>query len=485
MAGKSIKKNYLYNLAYQILLVLVPLVTTPYVSRVLGADGIGEFSYASSIAAYFVILATLGTTTYGQREISYSQNNITERSIVFYENLLIRICSTILSCIAYCVFMKYTNNFTPLVAVLTFNVVAVALDISWFFQGMEEFGKVVGRNFIFKLLSVAFIFLFVRSRDDLVVYAFGISAIAVIGNISMFPYLSKYVVRVPISEIRPLRRFPTIISLFIPTIAIQVYTVLDKTMIGLLTANPAQNGYYEQSQKIATLTLTLVTSLGIVMVPRIGSLFSSGNKDKVEYYMQRSYRFVWFLALPLAFGLSAAADNLVPWFFGPGFDEVIPLLKVFSLQIVAIGINNVTGIQYLIPVGKQNIFTKSVCIGAVANLALNLLLIPRYAALGAAVASVAAESIIAIYQLVVVRKEINVRNVLKSSLRYLFASVVMFVAVFASACFFASGPAQTMALIVLGTVVYSVILVLFHDEMLYGIIESLKRTFRNFTKVHD
>ena len=475
MARKSIKKNYLYNVSYQVLLLLVPLITTPYVSRVLGAEGIGTFSFATSIVTYFVIFATLGTTTYGQREVSYVQRDEYGRSVVFFENVVIRLVSTAIACVAYLVTLRIMGDVSTMSLVLTLNVIAVATDVSWFFQGLEEFGKVVGRNFVIKLVNIACIFLFVKTADDLVIYALIMCALPIVGNLSLVPFLRRYIVRVKASDLHPIERMPTVLSLFVPAIAIQVYTVLDKTMIGVITADAAQNGYYEQSQKLANMALTLVTSLGTVMVPRIGSLYADGKTDEVRESMSRTYRFVWFLALPLAFGLGACASNLVPWFFGKGFDEVVLLLQIFGGQIVAIGVNNATGIQYLIPIGKQNLFTLSVCIGAGVNFVLNLFLIPFIGAAGAAIASVVAESVIAIFQLIKVRHELDVRAMVKSSFTYLVSSGIMCVVLLLVSGLLVPGPLQTMLLIALGVVVYAVCLLVARDAFLLEVIDIFKR----------
>ena len=207
----------------------------------------------------------------------------------------------------------------------------------------------------------------------------------------------------------------TVISLFVPTIAVQVYTVLDKTMIGMITQNDFENGYYEQAVKISKMVMTVVTALGTVMIPRIGFYFEKGDVKEVKRLMYRGYRFVWFLGIPLCLGLIMVSPKFVPWFFGEGYNKVSVLLGILSFLILAIGINNVTGMQYLIPTKRQNIFTLTVLIGAMINFAMNYILIERFAAIGAAIASVTAETVIAIVQLMIVRKEINPLEVLRGS----------------------------------------------------------------------
>lgn len=424
MTGKSIKKNYLFNLSYQILLIITPLITTPYVSRILGADGIGTVSYAQSIVSYFTLFATLGITTFGQREISYVQDSVEKRSKVFWNTKILEFLISGSVFIIYVIFSFLCDN-TSLYIVFSLNILAVFADVTWFFQGLEEFGKIVVRNTIVRIASIFFVFIFVNDKGDILMYAFGLAAFTFLSNLSLWVYLPRYVTKISRKEIRPFRQFPTIISLFVPTIAIQVYTVLDKTMIGVITQNSFENGYYEQALKISNTVLTLVTALGTVMIPRIGHYYERGDTEEIRRLMYRGYRFVWFLGVPLCLGLIAVASNLVPWFFGFGYDKVVNLLRILAFLVLAIGINNVTGMQYLIPTKRQNIFTFTVVFGACVNFVLNSIFISIWQSIGAAIASVAAETSIAVIQLIIVRKELSPLKVIKEGAHYYIAGLIM------------------------------------------------------------
>lgn len=467
---KSIKKNYLFNTAYQILTLITPLITTPYVSRILGADGIGTYSFADSVTSYFVLAATMGISIYGQREISYFQNDRQKRSDVFWNTKILECITSAITLIVFYIFAIFSSNGT-IFFVLSMNILAVMFDVTWLFQGMEEFGIITLRNTIFKFLNIAFIFVFVKQKSDLIIYIAGIAGFALISNLSLWTRLRQYVDRPQKENIRPLKNIKIVVSLFIPTIAIQVYTVLDKTMIGLITRDSFQNGYYEQAIKMSRMALMLVTSLGTVMIPRIGHHYSIGEKKIVNTLMYRSYNFVWFLGIPLCFGLIGIADNFVPWFFGNGYGAVTPLLRILSCLILAIGINNVTGMQYLIPTGRQNIFTKTVLVGAVVNVIMNALLIPIFKANGAAVASVVAETTIAVIQLILVRKEIKGIQVLKILPKYLISGLVMLVSLLWVNQFLEKSILDTILLIVMGAAIYLIILFILKDKFL---IENTK-----------
>lgn len=471
-AQKSIKKNYIYNLSYQILLLITPFITTPYVSRVLCADGIGTVSYTDSVVSYFVLFATMGVTTYGQREISYVQKSVEDRSVVFWNTKLLEFCTAGILMVAYTIFVFQQDN-TTLYLIYGFNIVAVFFDVTWFFQGMEEFGKIVLRNVIFKVISIVYIFAVVKSKDDLILYVIGITVFAVISNISLWFYLPKYINKVDVRLIHPFQNIGTVISLFIPTIAIQIYTVLDKTMIGVITKNEFENGYYEQAMKMSKMVLVLVTSLGTVLIPRIGFYFKEKKTEEIKSLMYRGYKFVWFLGIPLCIGLIMVSGNFVPWFFGAGYDKVALLLKILAFIILAIGINNVTGMQYLIPTGRQNLFTITVLIGAGVNFCLNLVLIYFFQSAGAAVASVFAETTIAVVQIIWVRKELSPWQIIKQGRNYYIAGIVMALVLAGVNHFLSSGIIQTFIIIVVGAGVYFAVLLIFRDDFFISNVDKI------------
>lgn len=472
MAKKSIKRNYIYNLSYQVLLILTPLITTPYLSRVLGADGVGTVSFADSIVSYFTLFATLGITTFGQREISYVQDDYQKRTAVFWETKLLQIITSFTVLAIYFAFALIQQN-KLLYLIFSFNIIAVLVDVVWLLQGMEEFGKIVGRNIFFKILSIVYIFIAVKTKDDILNYVFGLSFFLFLSNASLWVYVGKYVGKPDWKNCNPFRNIKVVISLFIPTIAVQVYTVLDKTMIGVITQSAFENGYYEQSIKISRMVLTVVTALGTVMIPRIGYHFNRGETDLVNSFMYRGYRFVWFLGIPLCFGLIGIAPNMVPWFFGPGFDKVVILLSVLSLLILAIGINNVTGMQYLIPTKRQNLFTMTVLIGAGVNFALNLVLIRYFKSVGAAIASVTAETVIAAVQLWMIRKELSVIKIVVSSWHYVVSGGIMLTLLTVAGKRMTPSIGHTALLIASGAMVYFILLLLLRDSFFIDNMRSV------------
>ena len=244
MEDKKIAKNYIYNLIYQVLVIILPLITTPYVSRILGAENIGIYSYTLSIVTYFVLIGSLGIATYGQREIAYVQSDKKKRSSIFWEIIIFRIITMIVVSIFYYFMYIKGTQYTSYYKILILELISNCLDISWFFQGMEEFKKTVLRNTIVKVLSIICIFSLVKTANDLSVYILIYALSNLVGNISLWAYLPKYIQKIDIKELKLLRHLRPVIALFIPQIAIQLYTVLDKVMIGAMVENKVESGYY-------------------------------------------------------------------------------------------------------------------------------------------------------------------------------------------------------------------------------------------------
>lgn len=474
--NKSIKKNYTYNLIYQLIVIILPIVTTPYLSRVLGAEKIGIYGYVLSITTYFILFGTLGTALYGKREIAYVNKNKKDYSKVFWEILIVRMFFIIISLLFFYIFFIRNTQYGVYYAILSIEIIANIFDISWFFQGLEEFQKIVIRNVVIKIISVIAIFMLVNTRNDLGIYLFIYVLSTLFANISLWFYLPKYLVKVNKKLEFKKHILPTI-NLFIPQIAVQVYTLLDKTMLGNLTQNMVQVGNYEQSQKIIKTALVLVTSLGTVVSPRISSTISDGNHKQVVEYLKKSYNFVWLLGFPLMTGLMATANTVVPWFLGKDFNESIVLIMIGSMLIMAIGLNNVSGVQYLISVKKQNLFTKSVVIAAIFNFSLNFILIPKYGALGAIISSVLAETLIIIVQAIDIRHDFDIRIIYQGSLKYIIGSIIMFIPVYTMGLIMKPTIITSFIQVAVGGSIYGLYLLIIKDKFTLDIIDNILSRF--------
>lgn len=462
----KVAKNYLYNLSYQILILLVPLITTPYVSRVLGAKGVGIFSYTNSIVQYFILFGCIGLNLYGQREIAYVQHDKEKRNKVFWELLIFRIITVTISLVLFFCTLATHGQYAYVFFIMSLDIFASMVDISWFFQGIEEFRKIVVRNLIIKIVGVVLIFLFVKNSDDLIIYVICHSLTLLIGNFSIWFYLPKLVGKAAIKTLEIRRHIMPTIVLFLPQIATSIYTVLDKTMIGYLTGIEEEVAYYEQGQKIVKIAMSLVTSLGTVMLPRVANLFKLKEMDKIKHYLSKSFRFVFFLAFPMMFGLMSVSCNIVPWFFGSGYNKVIPNMMIIAPVLVFIALSNITGVQFLLPVGRQRQYTLSVVVGCVVNCALNMLFIPVFLSIGAAIATIIAEFSVTVVQIYFTRHDFDYKDIAISNIKYIICSAIMFIPTYLLAKALSPSILHTMICVTVGGAVYFGLLLVMKDETL-------------------
>jgi len=474
MSQKSIKKNYIYNLIYQSLTLVLPLVTTPYLSRILGSEPIGIYSYTYSIVSYFLLFGSLGVSLYGQREIAYVNEDVKKRKKIFWEIVACRFVTMFIAILIYFIFLARMGEYAIYYRIWLIELIAMAFDISWFFQGMEDFKKTVIRNVIVRLASVTLIFVFVKSPEDLIKYITIYSIADLVGNLSLWRYLPRYFKGIKIGKIKPFYHLHAIILLFIPQIANQVYNLLDKTMIGKIITDKSEVGFYEQGQKVIRVLLTVVTSLGIVMIPRMASTFASGNKKQIIEYMKKSFKFVFFLAFPIVLGLISVSKSFVPLFFGEGYDKVVTLLIVISPTIILTGMANVIGTQYLLPIKRQKEYTITITLGLVINFFLNYILITYYDSVGASIATVVSELIVVIAQLYVIRKDIKTKEVLKLSIPYIFASLIMFAITMIEGFVLETSTKTLIIQIISGGLVYVLMLWILKDEFLKMFLEKGK-----------
>ena len=489
MAKQSVAKNYMYNLCYQILTIVLPIITTPYVSRVLGAENIGIYSYTYSVVSYFILFGSLGVALYGKREIAYVQQNVKERTKVFWEILLCRTVTIFIATIAYIIFfMNFELEYQTYYIILILEVLAAGVDISWFLQGLEEFKKTVTRNIIVRLLSVTAIFIFVKSAEDLITYTIIYSVGNFLGNLMLWVYLPKFLkgAKINVKELEARRHILPILMLFVPQITEKIYNMLDKTMIGRLVEDKKEVGFYEQAQKTIRILNTVVASLGIVMVPRMATIFENEGKEKVQETLKKSFGFVFFIGVPLTFGIISILPGFVPMFYGPGYDKVKDLIIVLSPVILLMGIENVVGTQYLIPTKQQKKYTISVAVGLVLNFILNYVFILKWQAIGAAIATVISQAIVDSIQLYQVRQELKLKEMFSSFWKYLIIGIIMFVICIAVGLLFdkffinnfteyTGYLLRIMAQVIVGGITYLGILILSKDSLIMPVLNTLKK----------
>ena len=480
MEKTSIKKNVLLSTAYQILVLLIPFITAPYISRVLGADGIGIYSYTQSIQLYFSLFAALGTATYGAREIARNRDNKEKRSKLFWEIELLTVITSSICLLIWFILIFFSKEYKIFYLILTMNILNTMFDISWFYTGLEQIRYTVFKNLIFRIIGVILLFVFIKSSDDLILYVFLMTLTTLLGTLSMWVTLPKFITKVNKKELKILPHLKETLVYFIPTIATSIYTVLDKTLIGIITNDNKENGYYEQATKIINMTKALTfASLNTVLGARISYLFAENKFEEVRQRINNSMNYILFLGFGLMFGLIGIANNFVPLFFGEGYDKVTILIKLLSPLVIIIGISNCLGSHYYTPAGFRRKSTKYLIVGACINLILNIVLIPKYWSYGAAIATIIAETIITILYLMNCNNYLNYKDLLKYSWKKIVAGIIMLLVVYLISYIQINLILVLILQVCSGALIYSVVLILFKDEFIinvikYQILEKIK-----------
>lgn len=436
--ARSLKKNFLYQSTWQLLIILVPLITTPYLSRTLGAYQVGVFSYTYAIADYFVMFATLGMSTYGVRTIAACGDDRNERSKTFWNAYTGQF---FVAAIVLLVYIGYSLTSPQggfiIAAVWGMWVVSALLDASWLLFGVEEFKIPTIRSIVTKLAGVVVIFAFVKGPDDLWIYCAAIAGSFLINQLLIWPFVRRYVhfVKPSFSEVK--RHLGPSARLFIPVIAISLYVMLDKVMLGMMSGM-TQTGYFEYSEKLSKLPRALITAVGTVMLPRMTLELKRGNRDEAMGLLDNSVWAMLAMAFAVTFGIIGIAPEFAVVFLGEEFASCDVLMCILALATPLIATTNVLGRQYLLPTERDTLFTISVCVGAVVNICLNLILIPMFAATGASISTVAAEFSVLVAQVIFVRKELPLARYLKNALPFAGCGLLMCITVRASGMFFDS-----------------------------------------------
>jgi len=418
-------KNFIYNSAYQILALLIPLITTPYLSRTIGPGGIGEYSYAYSIAYFFSMFIILGLNNYGSRTIAILQNNKEKLSKNFCSIYTMQLFCGLIGISAYVLYSLTLSHNRMISFILLAYIISEILDINWFFFGIEKFKLTVVRNSVIKLLSTLSIFLFVNSKEDVYIYSFIMAFSFLISQLAIWPFLTKEIkfIRPSLKEV--LTHIKPNLILFIPIIAVSIYKYMDKIMLGSLT-NVAEVGFFDSAERLINVPIALVNALGVIMIPRMSNIVALNNKIEGQRIIYISILFVLFLSSSLSFGIMGTADLFVPLFFGEGFEKCIILLLILLPSCLFLAFANVIRTQYLIPMRKDNIYIISVFVGALVNLIINGLLIPIFQSAGSAIGTLCAEISVCSLQAFFVRRELPIGKYIKISMPFIISGIIMF-----------------------------------------------------------
>ena len=411
--NNKIAKNYLYNLIYQVAVLIIPIITAPYLARILGAEGIGIYSYNYSIAYYFCLAVMLGINNYGNRSIAKCLGDKKQIDKTFSEIYSLQLFLGITVLIAYLAYsMFWCRDSLTALCYVPF-ILSYALDVNWLFFGQENFKIILFRNLIIKVLTASLIFGLIKTSSDVHTYIMIMSGGALLSQIIIWPIVLKQH-RFSVPAVRDiLKHLRPILILFIPVIAVSIYRTMDKIMLGTM-ANMTQVGYYENAEKIISILLSFITALGTVMLPRMAALFERNDQEQIKKMIGSSFAFVSLAASVIAFGVAAISDNFVVIYYGNNYFASGIILKLLCITIPFISYANIVRMQILIPQGKDRAYVISCFTGAVVNLIVNALLIPSYQAVGAALGTICAELCVLLVQVFSAKHEICLDGYVKS-----------------------------------------------------------------------
>ena len=418
---KVTNKNFLYNVIYQVFIFIIPLITTPYISRVLGVNNVGVYSYTYSLVYYFMLASMLGINNYGAREVAKASHDKQKLSKTFFSIYFLQLICCLIMVVFYVIFAEvYNYNHKMIMYIQLIYLISCIFDINWFFFGLEKFKITISRNIIIKLLSLILIFIFVNSRNDLWIYTLIMSGSTLLSQLYLWIYIRKEVTfyRPTFKEI--FKHLPECLVLFIPIISYSIYRVMDKTLIGAIS-NTVQLGNFESAEKIINIPASFITALGTVMMPHMAKT----SDEKFKEILTNTFKLCFFFIIPMMIGLFVISKDFTVLFFGKEFTLTADIIKYLLPTILFSAITNVIRSNYLIPKGKNKIYVISTILGAIVNLILNLIFIKRMGAIGACIGTIAAEFIVMLYQVIYTRKTINYFKVAKISIPYIIESVII------------------------------------------------------------
>jgi O-antigen/teichoic acid export membrane protein len=480
----SLRANFIYNFISQLLTLLVPLATTPYLSRVLHEEGNGQYSYSLSIITIFLLFANLGFTTYGQREIARCQDDKEAKSECFWEIVILRTISTLVVTavffsVLYTVGFKKCNN---LILIFGIELVGTIFDIQFLYFGEEDFKSIAIRTIVLKICGMIGIFCFVKTENDTWIYTLCISVSTVFSYLILWPQAFKRVSFVKAKSLNLKKHLVPVLAIFVPTVAITVYATLDKTMIGLLIPagqSDYENGCYEQAYKINSIALLLVTVISPVMTSRNASDYKKGDYEAIKRHIDYAESYVWMIGAPLIGGFAALSYNVCAWFLGSGYAEVPLLLQIMSVRFILSGFSEIFGSQLFLATRQEKYFSIATITTALVDFGTNFWLIPILGATGAAITTAASEFICCSILLFFAckHKYVSIKALLIKSWKYLLSAGVMFVALYFTVNLLPYKIWSFLVFLIGGSLIYGLMLFALRDRFFLNICDKIKAGF--------
>lgn len=476
--SNSLKINAIFNTLYQILILIVPLITAPYVSRVLGAANNGIYANFYSLVQYFVLFTSFGFTEYGTKKIAESRDFINNKTALFFSIYLTRIILGLMSLLAYIgtIFLCFDKSQRSFGLIYLIYIIAAMIDPVFYFQGEEKFVSICIRNFIIKLLSTILIFIFVKSESDLVVYTLILVLSQVMSALIILPSINfRSFSKIKFFDLKIKITLKNSFAFFVPSLAVTLFTYLNQTLLGFLGNDNLDSGYFSQAVKIIQILACIPSSLNIIMLSRISYLTANNNIEEIKIKIKKTFQVFWAIAWPIFFGLCAISSVFIPLFLGEGYEECVLLVCLLSPTIIFGPLNGLYGNLYFKPQNKIRVQTGIIFASAILNLILCIILIPTYGSVGSSVGRIAAEFLQLPLLMFFSRKYMDNKLTFLSGLKAFVNSLVMFIIVMLIKKYIVLLISNEfiilIILIIVGFICYSLLEIITKDEV---VITNLK-----------
>ena len=473
MTKNKLAHNVFYNMLYQTIATVLPIITTPYIARTLGLSANGIHTFCESIATYFIVIANLGSSLYGIKKIAQVREEPETLSKTALEIIVMRLMLTVLTLAVYIPVFCIKGPYALIFTIQAINILASGIDISWIFQGLEDFKKVTIRNLTVKLVFLVLVFTLIKSPEDLPLYVL-ITVLSVLsGTALMYFYLPKYIKVKGRLKPRAFCHLKGSLVLFAPQAMNYIYSLLDRSMLGIIR-NTDMVSIYDMAQRIIRMITALLQSVGFVMMAKVSNLTVSDDTDSIKRYIRKSLNFNLFFAFPATLGIIAVADDLVPVFLGDEFLSAAPLLKLLSVLIFTMSINSLLGYQLLIPLGFEKKYTVATAAGAAVNLILNLFILKPFGFYGAAISSVAAEVVVFVISFKCVKNYFDLKQIFKDNILVFPVSLLMFAVIFALSFLPVSSVIRLIIQLSAGLTIYLSVMYFSKNETLLAVLDFAK-----------
>lgn len=453
--ANSLGINIVFNMLYQVTTIIIPLITTPYIARVLGSENSGVFNYTLTISQYFMLFGRLGFENYGNRQIATVKDDQEELNRTFSSMYGLQLLTGLLASLAYVIYLvTFDIRYPEIMAICGLYVFSTLINISWLYYGLELFKKTALRAILLRIIGTVCIFGFVKKPNDLWIYVLINASLELIGQGVLWIDVSKHISFVRVQFKYVLQHVTGCTILFLPIILINIYRLMAKQMLGIMHTM-SEIAFYSYADKIIELPFFLITAVGVAMLPRMTNMVARGEKQKSLQYIKMTFKINTVAASAIVFGIIAVRKDLITQFLGNGYDKCTTLIAILAPMIIVRAWANVVRTQYLMPNSKDRSYITSLLVGVVTILIFNLLLIPKHGAIGAAIGTLAAESAVAVSQILAGRHALPIRKYLSNNMPYLFWGFIMYLAVSLFARYINGSLIALILQIFVGVVVYT------------------------------